>query len=218
MFYVPASSPNDWKMFLAEPEKQWKDGFSAKSLAYAWHDAAGFPATVKTVFQSSQDENISSLSFIMGFPEYKVDLPGGTRASQNDIFVLAKNNSGLLPIVVEGKVNESFGPYVSEWLSEKNVTSHERLNYLVNLLNLQGTNINNIRYQLLHRTASAIIMAQTLCCNSCLMLVHSFSDNNTSFEDYRGFTKLLNVDGNINTISDPAKLNSIDVYFGWVKK
>jgi hypothetical protein len=29
---IPASSPEDWKKFLAEPEKQWKSGYSARSL------------------------------------------------------------------------------------------------------------------------------------------------------------------------------------------
>ena len=35
---IPASSPEDWKQFLTEPEKHWKSGYSARSLAYCWHE------------------------------------------------------------------------------------------------------------------------------------------------------------------------------------
>lgn len=28
--YVPAQSTNDWRQFLADPEKQWCSGYSAR--------------------------------------------------------------------------------------------------------------------------------------------------------------------------------------------
>jgi hypothetical protein len=31
--YIPATKPEDWQNLLADPEKQWRDGYSAKSLA-----------------------------------------------------------------------------------------------------------------------------------------------------------------------------------------
>ncbi len=31
--YIPANGPEDWRQFLAEPDRQWKDGYSAKELA-----------------------------------------------------------------------------------------------------------------------------------------------------------------------------------------
>ena len=37
--FIPTKSPKDWKQFLAEPKKHWKDGCSAKSLAYSWEKA-----------------------------------------------------------------------------------------------------------------------------------------------------------------------------------
>jgi hypothetical protein len=32
--YIPAQSAEDWRLFLAEPDKQWKTGYAAKTLAY----------------------------------------------------------------------------------------------------------------------------------------------------------------------------------------
>ncbi|MFA7012304.1 MAG: hypothetical protein WC202_05045, partial [Desulfobacterales bacterium] len=47
-------------------------------------------------------------------PEHKVPLPGGSRSSQNDIWVLARSKGQLISIAVEGKVSETFGPTVQE--------------------------------------------------------------------------------------------------------
>ena len=50
--YIPAKSPEDWRQFLADPEKQWKDGYSAKSMAVTWQKSNGFPADLKKAFKS----------------------------------------------------------------------------------------------------------------------------------------------------------------------
>jgi len=56
-----------------------------------------------------------SIEFLLGIPEHQVSLPGGSTASQNDIYVLAKSSRDeLISIAVEGKVSEPFGDLVSE--------------------------------------------------------------------------------------------------------
>ena len=50
--YIPATNPEDWKQFLAEPEKHWKSGYSARSLAYCWHESDGIPY-YKTSYRQS---------------------------------------------------------------------------------------------------------------------------------------------------------------------
>ena len=49
MFFVPTSGLDDWKKLLADPEKHWREGYSAHALAYRWEDAGGFPAEVLAV-------------------------------------------------------------------------------------------------------------------------------------------------------------------------
>ena len=51
--------------------------------------------------------------------------------------------------------------------------------------------MDGIRYQLLHRTASALIEAERFCAGHALMLVHSFSQTHEWFEDYARFLRLL---------------------------
>lgn len=104
-FYVPTEGVESWRKLLAEPDKHWKTGYSARSLAYCWEEAQGFPKSVVDVFQPSPYELFHSIEFLLGIPEHKVDLPPkGGRPSQNDIFVLGKSGDQLVSITVEGKV------------------------------------------------------------------------------------------------------------------
>ncbi len=190
--YVPSKGPESWKEFLAEPDKQWKSGYSARSLAYCWEEANGFPKSVLTVFNQSGYELFHSIDFLLGIPEHKVGFPPkGGRASQNDLYVIAKSQNELVSIAVEGKVNESLGPLISEWSVDMSPGKQERLEYLINILDLTHKDLTNIRYQLLHRTASALIEAERFCAKHAVMLVHSFSQIHKWFEDYAEFVKLF---------------------------
>jgi len=80
---IPTTSAEDWKQFLSEPKKQWKSGYSARSLAYCWQDADGIPSEVILVLE--QVPSLKNLKTIFAIPEHKVPLPGGVRASQNDV-------------------------------------------------------------------------------------------------------------------------------------
>ena len=147
------SKPEDWKQFLAQPEKQWKDGYSAKELAEAWQNASGFPKIVKNALASSKIAEDKEIEFIQGIPEYKVDLPGGGRASQNDLYVLAKIGDELVVIMVEGKHLEPFGKTVAGWKKDSGFSEgkQSRLAYLATTLDLPLSNIDGLRYQLLDR-------------------------------------------------------------------
>jgi len=215
-YFMPTKTPEDWKQLLAKPELHWKTGYSAKSLAYCWEEAQGFPASVKEVFAKSEHSIFHDLEYLVGFPEYDVPLPGGDRASQNDIFVLARNNEQLITIAVEGKVAEHFGPTVEEKLINITEAGQERLEYLLDLLHITETNINGIRYQLLHRTASALIEAERYHAKSALMLVHTFSQDNEHFDDYRAFLKLFEKAGKIGSVTHVSQLNDIQLYTAWV--
>jgi hypothetical protein len=78
---------------------------------------------------------------------------------KNHIWVLARSEGKLISIAVEGKVSEAFGPTVQEWQIESSPGKASRLAYLLGLLGLPSVP-DTTRYQLLHRTASAIIEAQ----------------------------------------------------------
>ena len=161
------------------------------------------------------------VKMLIAFPEYKVSLPGGKRASQSDIFVLAKGDGKLISITVEGKVDEPFGEVVSEWRLKDKGGKEDRLKFLCEQLMLSADLVGGIHYQLLHRTASAIIEAKKFNAPIALMLVHVFRKTkekyDESFQAYCEFLNLFSKKGEENTIVSLRKSNSVDLYAGWVK-
>lgn len=216
--FIPASKPQDWKALLAEPQKHWKRGYSARALAYCWQEADGFPEPVKDVFKKSGIRLFQNIELLLAFPEYKVPLPGGRRASQSDVFVLAKGNNQLVSIAIEGKVSEPFGDTIAQWTEDSTEGKQERLKYLLNELRLRDSQVHAIRYQLLHRTASAVIEAKKFNAKNALMLVHSFSQSDEWFDDYCQFLALFGLSRiTPDSLVFAKSINGIDLHFGWVR-
>jgi hypothetical protein len=219
---VPTTSADDWQRLLAEPKKQWRSGYSAKALAHCWQGADEFPSSVRTVLEKAPFPLLHDLTMLLGIPEHRVPLPGGHRASQTDLFVLAKATNGdLIAITVEGKVAEPFGPRVSEWLVAEaagpSAGKLERLAFLCRRLELPGEECNAVRYQLLHRTVSALLEAERFNAAYALMLVHSFSASSAWFEDYASFARLLGAEAEVDAVAHAGRRDGIDLYLGWVK-
>src|SRR5262245_25892633 len=79
---IPSPGPDAWQKFLAEPDKQWRSGYSAKTLACCWQDCNGLPQEIGELFSSEFEHELPEL--LLAIPEHKVPLPGGDRASQID--------------------------------------------------------------------------------------------------------------------------------------
>lgn len=217
-FFVPTASADDWKGLLASPERHWRKGYSARALASSWEDADGFPGEVKRVISECAFPILHDVEILHGFPEYQVPLPGGRAASQNDIFILGKSKQQghLVAITVEGKVAESFDVTVSEWMDGASEGKRTRLKYLCGLLGLAEESLGDFRYQLLHRTASALILAERFNAPAALMLVHSFSQEHEWFEDYLRFLGLFGQSGTPDSVTRLGELNRVDTYASWV--
>src|SRR2546422_844943 len=172
---VPTRRPTDWKPLLAQPDLHWKAGHSAMALAQCWESAAGVPPEIAAALRSADVEELADAELLLGIPEYEVPLPGGDRASQTDLMVFARSRGGLVVFAVEGKVDEEFGPTVGAKRSEKSEGVDKRLAALHQLLGFSKPVRDQIRYQLLHRAASALLTAETFNASAAVMLVHSFS-------------------------------------------
>ena len=123
-------------------------------------------------------------------------LPGGRRASQNDLFILVRARDGnLVSIMVEGKVAETFGSTLEKWGKDASTGKQIRLKYLCDVLGLPDTPPVHIRYQLLHRAASAISEARRFHARYAMMIVHSFSPEYRWFSDYQNFPGLFGATG-----------------------
>lgn len=224
--YIPAICIADWKILV--PSKQWKCGHSAKKLAYCWHEHKDFPDSVRCVFKEFSEPPFKNCKGLLVFPEHKVPLKGGKTPSQNDIWVLAKSGAELISITIEGKVSEGFGKTLENWLSMSNGTSdgkRKRLDYLKQVLDLKSDPDLSIRYQLLHRTASALIEADRFNAKNALMMVHSFSPENKGFEDYKSFVSIICSNNGINInkicinkIVSAGLIKGVSLYFAWINE
>jgi hypothetical protein len=159
---------------------------------------------------------LSGVEPVLVIPEHKVPLPGGSTQSQNDAFVLGSTSSGLVSICIEGKVNESFGEPVSKWGQDSSPGKKRRFQYLTEMLELKGKDLSEIYYQLLHRTASAIIEAKRFHATTAVMLVHSFSQEHKWFPEFQAFAEALGVSAELNTVHPCGERSDVSLYVGWV--
>lgn len=209
---IPSPGSAAWQQFLAEPDKQWRSGYSAKTLACCWEDCGGLPVEIGALFAAEFNE-VPEL--LLAIPEHKVPLPGGTRASQIDVFALLRVTEQTVSVAVEGKVAEPFGPTLDEWLANPSDGKQNRLAYLRDLLGLPADVPGDLRYQLLHRSGSAIVEASRFKTDSAAMIVHSFSPERIGFDSYLRFLEILGVHRRDEALSSVVLPNGRKLYVGW---
>jgi hypothetical protein len=207
MIYLPSQGANDWRKLLADPEKQWRVGYSAYATAQCWENANGFPIEIAAML----GENVE---LVLAIPEHVVPLPGGARGSQCDVFAVARTATGLVSVAVEGKVAEPFGPTIGEWLREDSPGKRKRLTHICGLLGLSGP-APDLRYQLFHRTAAAIIEADRFHAGTAAMIVHSFSQEHLWFEDFAAFCQLFDVEPERGAPVEVMLPNGKKLILGW---
>lgn len=212
--FVPSKGADDWKNLLAELDKHWARGYSARTLAHCWVEADGFPLEIHRVL--SQHPALDPIEPLLIFPEWKVSLVGGSRPSQNDIWVLAKSQNGLVSIAVEGKVEEPFDKTLGEWRADVSRGKEARLSYLMEILGLSEPVPDSIRYQLLHRAVSAVIEAERFVAHDEVMLVHSFSPTNQWFDDFAAFVSLLGRKAEVDHLVTAVVSKGMPLHLGWV--
>jgi hypothetical protein len=213
--HVPVREPEDVVRHLGGQEEHWKEGRSAHALATAWFAANAIPPRVAAVLRGHPD--FASAELIDAFFERQVDLGSEGRPSQTDLLAITGIGDRIAIVAVEGKAGETFGDLVKQWLDGSD-GKERRLDGLCEILGLSREAAMPLRYQLLHRSASAILEAQRYRAKTAALLVHSFSDDEVGFRD---FTALVTAIGFKKPRSDilmgPVVLDGVGFYAGWVQ-
>lgn len=209
----PLENPEQARLLLRDPDKQWKRGRSAFETATAWIGARGIPKKVTAVLNQAPEWQDAELA--AGFFEHPTALDTQTAPSQTDLMAVCGLRSGLGILAVEGKAGESFGPFVNEW---KTSTGREsRYAWACKLLGLNPAVCSNLRWQLFHRSAAAVIEAKRFRAEHAIMLVHDYSGAASSLPDFKSFADRLGLTGaGPDVLSAPAVINGISLRFGWV--
>jgi hypothetical protein len=212
---IPLRRPEDIIDHLGAGEDHWKRGRSAYELAYSWFEANGIPASVQAVLDKVP--LYGGAQMLDGFFERKVALPAVGAASQTDLMVLAAVEGGIAVIAVEGKVTEPFGPLIAEW-NTGTAGRRQRLAALCTTLGLDPAKVDDLRYQLFHRAASAVYEAQHYRSRHALFVVQSFGDvTSGNFDDYARFAAAMGL-GRVakNQVSAPRDCDGVELRLAWV--
>jgi len=188
---VPTQTGADWQRLLAKPEAHWKPGASAMTAAASWEAAAcALPPEISNLLESSREPLLTGQRLLVAMPEWPVALPGGSTASNTDVLAICRNEQGLCVLGVEAKVFEDFGPLLSEKRAQAASGQQRRLEYLQRLLGVEHFE-DTIRYQLLHRTASALLTAREFHARSAVMVVQAFDTPASQRLDFDAFRSVL---------------------------
>lgn len=216
--FVPTETGTDWQRLLGRPKLHWKKEHSAMSVAACWeHNHPQLPTEILKVLDSSGDAAITRLQLLIGIPEWEVKLPGGNAASQTDILAITRNELGLVILGVEAKVDESFGLTLGQKKSGATKAQLSRIAYLEQELECSAPLADYIRYQLLHRTVSALLTAREFFAPVAVMLVHSFSRASKWREDFEDFCKILQCTSLSKDIYEVTRIDGIRLILVWCK-
>lgn len=211
---VAMKAPSDVIPHLGKPS-HWKQGRSAKAIADSWFAANDLPATVRGVIE--QSKALAGAELLDAWLERCVDLGDGERHTQTDAMAILGLGDGLAALAIEGKVDESFGPFVHEWLDAPSPKRPARLAYLAGLLGLDPAACAPLRYQFLHRTASAILEARRYRATKAIMLVQSFCPRSSGFADYAAFVVALGLAApERDRLIGPIETGGVTLWLGWV--
>jgi hypothetical protein len=206
--YVPTAGSQSWQALLADPERQWKKGYSARAVAHCWEAAQGLPPEVGALFGDDAE-------LLIAIPEHKVSLRDAGRDSQTDVFALVKSKGRTIAVAVEGKVNESFGPTIKDWYVDPSPGKQQRLAFLCDRIGVPHPPPDHLHYQLFHRTASAILEAERFKTDDAAMIVHSFSLENKWLDAYAAFLGLFGLTANPGQLVGKTLPSGRTVHFGW---
>ena len=211
---VPLLKAEDVIPHLGKPT-HWKQGRSAKAVADSWFQANDLPPRVRAVLEQSPE--LRGAELVDGWLERCTDL-GDRRgsATQTDLLAVIGVGDELAVMAVEAKVTESFGSLVSEWIGEGGEGKEDRLQRLCDLLGFDRASVGDLRYQLFHRTAAAILEARRYRAKKAILMIHSFCSNATGLADFLAFYERMGISGaERDALSEPAAVGGIALWIGW---
>lgn len=212
---VPLLKPQDVIPHLGRPT-HWKQGRSAKAVADSWFAANDLPPRVRAVLEQAPEFRGAEL--IDAWLERSTDLGDGRGTpSQTDLLAVLGVGDELAVMGVEAKVTESLGPLVTDWLGKGGVGKEDRLQRLCDLLGFDRREVGDLRYQLFHRTAAAILEARRYRAGKAIMLVHSFCGEATGLADYAAFSERMGTNGaGRDRMAGPVRVGELQLWTGWV--
>ena len=193
----------------------WREGRSPKSLVDQWWTANALPLSVRNLLDQAQEWQTAELidAYVERQTKLEDDRPS---PSQSDLLAIVGIGDKLGVIVIEAKVDEGFDKTVSEWRAVDSKGKAQRLQKLCSLLGLDTASVAPLRYQLLHRTASAVLEARRYRAAIAAVIVQSWCPRSSGSEDFAAFLEALGITyPGAGQISAARQVGNVMLRFGW---
>ena len=227
--YKRLGTIDDWRTIIGP--KNWQPEASAYELAHCWAESGRLPIAISNAIERSGHAMLRGVTLHLCLVEKPVFLDTRTAPSMTDLMGYGSNGKGdEIIVAVEGKAKEPFALPVRAWVkgdalnppatATSRPTRLRRLEFLSKHLAHTISPESPLRYQLLHRTVSAVLEAQLHGAAAALVLVHSFgADAGETFVDFRNFVREMGGDTvEQGSVSGPHKLGEerdLPTYFLW---
>jgi len=212
--YAPIGGIADWQKLVEQRQKShWKPGKSAHATGHSWFNAnPELPREINALLGGAE--------LLAATPEHETPLAGRGTGSVSDVLAFVNMRGARCAVTVEGKVDEKFGDTVEAWLKKASTEGSrnnrtKRLNGIYDELGLTNPDAAQIRYQLLHRAAAAVIEAKRFNADCAAMIVQSFSPQHQWFGDFAEFLKLFGINSVKRDTLYETDMPGMPLYFGW---
>jgi uncharacterized protein DUF6946 len=219
------AKPEDWRRVASTDMRP-----AAYELAQTWQAAGGIPPGIKKALDDFHAPPISGLSLDVAIVEMPVFVDTKTAAT-TDLMGYARNRADE-PVVlaVEAKAHEPFGLPVRSWLrgevdepssnTEPHPARERRFAFLCERLGFSVDLECGLRYQLLHRTVSAVMEGELHAAAAVVVLIHDFGESAPgNWKDYELYLDALGFPSVVpGQVVGPALLGSrrsMPTYFLW---
>lgn len=156
-------------------------------------------------------------ALIDAFAERRTDLEDGRPShSQSDLLAIVALEIDIGVLSIEAKVDEGFDKTVGEWMGDGSQGKAVRLAKLTGLLGVPVSSASGLRYQLLHRTAAALLEARRYRASKAAMIVQSWCPSRSNFEDYLAFCWALGLsEPAANHLTAQIGVSGVQLRLGW---
>lgn len=219
--HVTTCGINSWRERLANPNTQWRRQYSAFEAAISWELATNEDSNLPGPIYALLNEAFGEPHLLLAVAEHKVVLPGGNAASQNDVWGLVKSNKGTVSLSIEAKAREAFGNNtLGDWLEagatpEAQENRQVRWTFLLQQLpETPNGSYFPVKYQLLHRCASAVIEARRFGLKHAAFIIQAFNTPDYRFLEFATFCQSIGLEaarGGIQT----TNVGEIELAIGW---
>jgi hypothetical protein len=216
--YAPTAGLSTWKQGLLDPDTQWVRTKSAFETAVFWECGAMQPRGLHPhlIALLEQEQTLEGCELVASFPGHRVHMPGVMDASQTDVWAVLRTDVGSVSIALEGKAGEGFAESVGEWRKDALAEKDTRLAFLCDQLGLTKQPSDEIRYQLLQRTVSALLEAERVDAAIAAMIIVSFTDDPRSKDDFGAFTSCLGGAVSPGQIRRMTSVQHRPLFLGWL--